>query len=102
MHNRRGTKTLIARELSAAQPKFPKGEDDFYDVSFRVKSDALYSLLKLLRHCERCGSIGHSFQIVIDPDNSEYRKTVGFDGDGSDRIEDIQVGGKPLPKDFDK
>jgi hypothetical protein len=59
-------------------------------------------MLKLLRHCERGGNIGHSFSIVIDPDNSEYRKTVGFDGDGSDRIQNIKVGEKLLPKDYDK
>ena len=101
MQNRRGTRTFVAKDL-VAQPRFPKDEHGFYDVAFRVKGDALYSLLKLLRHCERIGGIGHSFQIVLDPDNSEYRKTVGFDGDGDDRIKDIQVGGKTLPEGYDE
>jgi len=90
----------IAKMLAARSPDLGKDEDGFAEVSFRVKGDAVHSMLRLLRHCERVGNMGHSFEIVLDPENSEYRKTVGFDGDGSDRIESIKVNGKLLPKDY--
>ena len=77
-----------------------KDDKGFAEVSFRVKGDALGSLLRFLKHLEFCGNIGHSFEIVSDPDNSEYRQTCGFDGDGSDRVEDIKVNGTSLPTDF--
>lgn len=77
-----------------------KDADGYAEVSFKVKGDALESLLRLLRHCERCGNMGHSFEIVADPKNSEYRGVFGFDGDGADRIRDISVQGVPLPKSY--
>ena len=77
-----------------------KDERGFAEVSFRVKGDALGSLLRLLRHCQAMGSMGHSFSIVADPDNSEYHSKFGFDGDGADKLEDIEAGGEPLPEDF--
>ena len=77
-----------------------KDEKGFAEVSFRVKGDALGSLLRFLRHCQYNGQIGHSFQIVSDPDNSDNRATFGFDGDGSDKIEDIKVNGESLPKEY--
>jgi hypothetical protein len=78
------------------------GKDDrgFAEVSFRVKGDALGSLLRLLNHCRAVGAMGHSFSVVADPDNSEYRAEFGFDGDGADRVEGIEAGGEPLPEDF--
>ena len=90
----------IAKMLAARSPDFDKDDDGFAEVSFRVKGDAVHSMLRLLRHCERVGGMGHSFEIVLDPSNSDYRKTVGFDGDGSDRIDSIKVNGKPLPEDY--
>jgi len=44
--------------------------------------------------------MGHSFVIVADPNNSEYREEFGFDGDGSDRVEDVKVNGVPVPKEY--
>jgi len=90
----------LSKMLAARNPEFEKDEDGFAEVSFRVKGDALHAMLKLLRHCERTGGMGHSFEIVLDPNNSDYRKTVGFDGDGADRIEDIKVNGESLPKNY--
>jgi len=92
---RRGTKSVVAKEL-AAQIKFEQDEDGYTEISFKVKGDGMYSLAKLLHHCEHCGNIGHSFGIEYDGKNG------GFDGDGSDRIADLKVGGKKLPKDFDE
>jgi hypothetical protein len=68
------------------------------NISFTVQGDASDSLVRMLRHIQKLGDTGHSFAIVVDPDNSEYRETFGFDGDGSDRIDEILVDETPLPE----
>jgi len=82
-----------------------KDDQGYVEVSFKARSDGIFSLLELLQHCETVGGYGHSFGIVIDPDDSEYRNTVGFDGDGSDAVTDIKVNGRKVTRDllkFDK
>lgn len=44
-------------------------------------------LRKLLAHIRDTAGIGHSFEVVVDPDNSEYRKRFDIDGDGAFRME---------------
>jgi hypothetical protein len=77
-----------------------KDKDGWLDVSFRIRGDAISSILELLQHCETIGGWGHSFPIEIDPNTSEeyYSRTVGFDGDGSDCLTDIKVNGKLVEK----
>jgi hypothetical protein len=48
------------------------------------------SLENLLRHIQKAGNVGHSFSIIVDP-KSKDATTFGWDGDGADRIEDINV-----------
>jgi hypothetical protein len=74
--------------------------NDEIEVSFKVKGDAKSEILELLQHCEKIGGWGHSFNIVIDPDLSEYKNEVYFDGDGADRLFDIKINGKKVTKDF--
>ena len=94
---------LVKRLGRVAGMKFDRDDDGYAEVSCRVYGDGLHSILKILRHCQYHGQIGHSFSIVSDPDNSEYKMTTGWDGDGSDSIEDIKVNGKKLnQKQFDK
>lgn len=80
---------------------FRRDEEGYATVTFKIKGDALHSLLKLLRQCEYMGNVGHSFGIVIDPKGGDDKREVGFDGDGSDRVKDIQVNGEPLPEKFE-
>ena len=87
--------------LGAKDEPFERDDDGYAKVSFRIRGDALHSLLRLLKQCDHMGSIGHSFTIVLDPDNSEYRRKVGFDGDGSDDVKDICVNGEPIPDKFE-
>jgi len=49
------------------------------------------SLEHLLRYLKQVGNMGHSFSIVVDPDNSDYKKIFGWDGDGADHIGRISV-----------
>ncbi len=50
-------------------------------------------IAQLLSYMGQIGAGGHSFSIVVDPDNGEYRKVFSWDGDGSDRINSISVDG---------
>ena len=94
-----GSQTL----LKAARMTFDRDDDGYAEVSCRVRGDGLTSLLKILRHMQSIGGMGHSYSIELDPDDSDYRMSVGWDGDGSDHVKDIKVNGKTLDKkQFDK
>jgi len=75
--------------------------DDEIEVSFKVKGDGKYSVVKILDYLRRMGDIGHSHSVVLDPEGDDTTK-VGWDGDGADRISDLKVNGKKLKKDWDK
>ena len=94
---------VMAAELSAKETvPFKRDDEGYATVTFKIKGDALYSLLKLLKQCEYMGNVGHSFAIVVDPKGGkDYKREVGFDGDGSDRVKDILVNGEPLPDKFE-
>ena len=48
-------------------------------------------LKPFLEYIQKIGGSGHSFSIIVDPDDSENKKVFGFDGDGADRIDTIKV-----------
>jgi len=50
------------------------------------------SLVKILSAIAGKGNVGHSFEIIIDPDNQPIK--IGWDGDGSDYIKKIIKNGK--------
>ena len=72
--------------------------DDEIEVSFKVKGDGKHSILSILAMLRYHGQTGHSFSIELDPDNSDYKMTTGWDGDGSDSIDDIKVNGKKISR----
>jgi hypothetical protein len=78
--------------------KFERDSDGYAEVSFMVRGDGLWSVLKLLRHLQANGNIGHSHDIVVDSEATvkEGKRTYGWDGDGSDSIDGILVNGEPL------
>jgi len=45
----------------------------------------------LIDYIRSTGNNGHSFDIVVDPDLEDYRKTFSWDGDGADSIIDIKT-----------
>jgi len=66
-------------------------------------NDTEGELVRLLTYIQRSGNIGHSFDIIVDPDNSAYRMRFNWDGDGADRIRNIKLDGKKIDfKDFFK
>ena len=65
------------------------GKGKYHRVSF----DTRYSedFLDLIDYVRKVGGYGHSFDIVVDPDNKDYKKSFGFDGDGSDFIKKLSI-----------
>jgi len=94
---------VMADEIQAERTMpFKRDDEGYATITFKIKGDALYSLLKLLKQCEYNGNIGHSHHIIVDPEGGQDRKrSVGFDGDGQDRIKDILVNGEPLDEKFE-
>ena len=85
--------------------KFDRDEDGYTEISCRVRGDGLWSVLKLLRHLQINGNIGHSHEVISDPDRTykDGKLSVGWDGDGSDGIADLKVNGEELDLDqFDE
>lgn len=52
--------------------------------------DSDNTLEDLLNYIKSNGNTGHSFDIVVDPDDERGRR-FNWDGDGSDSIRDIKV-----------
>ena len=65
-------------------------------VKFSGNGDGAESMARMLAYIGKIGGVGHSFEIVVDPDDSEYRKSFGFDGDGSDRVLACDLDGNPV------
>jgi GT2 family glycosyltransferase len=57
-------------------------------VLVRDQDDSLENLIEYIRDK---ANPGHSFPVIVDPADSEYRKEFGFDGDGSFFIKKIKV-----------
>lgn len=47
-------------------------------------------LENMLNHIKKTGNCGHSFSILVDPDDKEAKK-FHWDGDGNDYIQEIKV-----------
>lgn len=43
----------------------------------------------LITYIQQIGNGGHTFNIVVDPDDKEYMKKFEWDGDGSDKIQSV-------------
>lgn len=50
------------------------------------------TLENLINYIKSNGNIGHTFEIIVDPDDKERRKSFEWDGDGVDSISDVKVG----------
>ena len=48
-------------------------------------------LEKFLKLIKIASQIGHSFPVVVDPDDSEYKRDFFFDGDGAFKIRDMKI-----------
>ena len=57
-----------------------------------IAKDPDGQLKKLLEAIKSTANPGHSFPVVLDPDDSENKKEFYFDGDGAFYIDKIEVG----------
>jgi len=59
-------------------------------------------LVRMIDHIMHSANIGHSFEVVVDPDMREYRKSFFMDGDGSFYIKEVKKNGKKVNVKDDK
>ena len=62
--------------------------------SFTIKE----FLLPIIEYIRDIGNGGHSFEIIVDPESSENKKSFFFDGDGSHSIKNIKLNSIDLKK----
>jgi len=60
-------------------------------ITIEVRQGTGKHLAEILEYIKSNGNKGHSFSIVVDPDDSEYKKIFGRDGDGQDYIDSIKL-----------
>jgi len=56
-----------------------------------VCKDTEDELENLIEYIRKIGNMGHSFDIVVDPDTSDYKRNFGWDGDGADTIKYVII-----------
>ena len=62
--------------------------------------DSEQSIKKLIEYIGKNGNTGHSFSIVVDPDgDDDQKKMFGWDGDGSDYIDRVEIEQQPTNED---
>jgi len=69
-----------------------KGSNDRIKIELLVR-DPDGVLVELLKYIGDTANPGHSFDVVVDPDSKDYRKSFGIDGDGSFHLKQIKVNG---------
>jgi len=60
-------------------------------VIIMLVSDPENQVEELLSYIKGTAGKGHSFSVVVDPDNLDYKSSFYIDGDGSCRIKDIKI-----------
>lgn len=95
----------MKRQIKTSATSTVKAESwvDWSVVSFRVRGEAKHIVPKILNLLSILGSMGASRKILVEdvpPDSSGTVKggdtEFFFDGDGADKIEDIEVDGQPI------
>ena len=67
-------------------------DEEFSKIEILVKGDD-DQMVKMLEYIRSISVIGHSFDIVVDPDLREYKKSFYADGDGSFFIKSVKKNG---------
>ena len=75
----------------ALKVKVPNLRDEYEKHIVLTVCDQEKSIQGLVEYIKELASSGHSFNIEVDPSDSEYHKSFYVDGDGADRIIDITV-----------
>ena len=64
-----------------------KFKGDMFHIKCYDPDGELKGLLDCIKSYTHCG---HSFQVVVDPGNSDYEKKFYLDGDGSCRVQEVK------------
>lgn len=76
-------------------------KEDLTELVIKLR-DPDYQLVRLIEYIRILAGPGHSFEVVVDPDMREHRKSFGMDGDGSFFIKEIKMNGKKVVMKDDK
>jgi hypothetical protein len=76
--------------------------DKGYDKLTIILRDPNDQLVKMLYDIMSKANPGHSYEVVVDPDDSEYRKSFFIDGDGAFFIKKITKNKKEVDVKDDK
>ena len=79
----------------------PTMKEDLTEITIKLR-DPDNQLVSLIEYIRILAGPGHSFEVVVDPDMREYKKSFFMDGDGSFNINDIKMNGKKLVVKNDK
>jgi hypothetical protein len=88
----KGVRDMNYWEYVQSESKEKSVLDESYNThkTYVIKCiDGENSLLELLKYIKANGNGGHSFEIVVDPNSKDNKKSFFWDGDGSDRITEI-------------
>jgi hypothetical protein len=73
-----------------------KGDRQEFNIVEVEVRDPDNSFVEMLKYIGDTASGGHSFEVIVDPDMREYRKSFGIDGDGSFYLKTIKVNGRKI------
>ena len=82
-------KKLVKESLS--NRLFEEMETD--TIIVKVRKGSGENMKNIIECIKGCGNGGHSYSIVIDPNEKEglSDRTFGWDGDGSDYVESVEL-----------
>jgi hypothetical protein len=81
----------IAKELKSRNLEQLNEDNNGCDEIIIKAIDKNHNLKKIIQEIQDRGNVGHSFNIIIDPDDNPAK--IGWDGDGSDKIKSIMING---------
>ncbi len=70
-------------------------KEDLDEIIIKVR-DPDNQLVKMIDHIMHAANIGHSFEIIVDPELRERTKKFYMDGDGSFYIKEVRKNGKKV------
>ena len=74
-------------------------EKDIITIELRDPSNQLVTMID---HIKTIANIGHSYEVVVDPESSDYKKKFYIDGDGPFHIFSVKKDGKEVKVEKDK
>ncbi len=76
-------------------------QNDFDELIIKLR-DPDNQLVKMIDYIMHTANIGHSFEVVVDPDMPEHKNSFFLDGDGAFFIKEVKKNGKKVKVKDDK